>query len=435
MRMVRLLLFRDAKEKLWDAALKATRLSRGSIALRVTINRFSRADRASKPVIRQMMEQLHHADAIQAMRAASPSHRPWLIYLMGEGGQDAGGLFNEEMTDAIDDAMSPRSAAVPIFVPSANGRSGHGSDQDLVIPNPAASQPLHRALYAFLGKLIGVALRMRYTLSLSMVPSFWKLLAGEQLTLADLESEDAAFVARMRDLRALLRNRSPDAASAESALLEGLVFECGDGRGGTHELLPGGRTLAVARDNLEDYLRRCTEYRFNQGQWAAHWLLRGLSAVVPLAMLRMWSGEQLRELVCGAPGIDVQLLKRNTRYEGGLTASSAVIKMFWDVLSAATAEEQSQVLRFVWARTRLPRSDAGFVRPFKIMLLHRDRPDGSLPQSHTCMFQLDLPNYSSPDALRRNLLIAASNCVGYDLDGRASGVALDDIEEDSDVAE
>lgn len=53
----------------------------------------------------------------------------------------------------------------------------------------------------------------------------------------------------------------------------------------------------------------------------------------------------------------------------------------------------------------------------------RDHPDSSLPQAHTCAFQIDLPLYSSPAVLRRQLLMAAENCIEYDLDGGARGMA------------
>lgn len=53
----------------------------------------------------------------------------------------------------------------------------------------------------------------------------------------------------------------------------------------------------------------------------------------------------------------------------------------------------------------------------------RDHPDSSLPQAHTCAFQIDLPLYSSAEVLQRQLLMAAENCIEYDLDGGARGLA------------
>ena len=59
---------------------------------------------------------------------------------------------------------------------------------------------------------------------------------------------------------------------------------------------------------------------------------------------------------------------------------------------------------------------------FTLMRMGRNEPDSSLPCSHTCSFQLDLPEYSSAEVCRRQLLRAASSCIAYDLDGGARGV-------------
>ncbi len=39
-----------------------------------------------------------------------------------------------------------------------------------------------------------------------------------------------------------------------------------------------------------------------------------------------------------------------------------------------------------------------------------------------CVLQIDLPLYSSAHVLRRQLLLAAENCIEYDLDGGARGL-------------
>jgi hypothetical protein len=39
------------------------------------------------------------------------------------------------------------------------------------------------------------------------------------------------------------------------------------------------------------------------------------------------------------------------------------------------------------------------------------------------VLQIDLPLYSSAAVMRRQLMLAAENCIEYDLDGGARGVA------------
>lgn len=52
-------------------------------------------------------------------------------------------------------------------------------------------------------------------------------------------------------------------------------------------------------------------------------------------------------------------------------------------------------LRFVWGRSRLPLSAAGFTKKHKLSKLAKSPPDMWLPVGHTCFFTLDLPPYTS----------------------------------------
>jgi hypothetical protein len=103
-----------------------------------------------------------------------------------------------------------------------------------------------------------------------------------------------------------------------------------------------------------------------------------------------------------------------------------------------TPQEQAMFLRFTYARTRLPTSDAAFSRNFKLHCMQPLRsasPDHTLPVAHTCVFQLNLPAYSSEEVLRRQLTTASALCVGYELDdtGAAAGdIDIDDQDNDSD---
>jgi hypothetical protein len=61
-----------------------------------------------------------------------------------------------------------------------------------------------------------------------------------------------------------------------------------------------------------------------------------------------------------------------------------------------TNQERSLFLRFVWGRTRLPRTIADFRgRDFVIQILDKyNPPDHFLPESYTCFFLLKMPRYS-----------------------------------------
>lgn len=44
-----------------------------------------------------------------------------------------------------------------------------------------------------------------------------------------------------------------------------------------------------------------------------------------------------------------------------------------------------------------------------------------MPQAHTCFFSIELPAYSSVDAMRGKLLYAIHNCRAIDTDGSRGG--------------
>lgn len=63
--------------------------------------------------------------------------------------------------------------------------------------------------------------------------------------------------------------------------------------------------------------------------------------------------------VCGSPDIPLHLLKSVATYKG-VEPTSSLIQWFWEVMESFSNTERSLFLRFVWGRTRLPRTIADF---------------------------------------------------------------------------
>lgn len=104
----------------------------------------------------------------------------------------------------------------------------------------------------------------------------------------------------------------------------------------------------------------------------------------------------LQTLVCGSPEIPLDLLKSVASYKG-VESTSALVSWFWEVMEEFSNHERSLFLRFVWGRTRLPRTIADFRgRDFVLQVLDKYQPpDYFLPESYTCFFLLKIPRYSS----------------------------------------
>ena len=63
--------------------------------------------------------------------------------------------------------------------------------------------------------------------------------------------------------------------------------------------------------------------------------------------------------VCGSPDIPLNLLKSVATYKG-IDAAAPLVQWFWEVMEEFSNSERSLFLRFVWGRTRLPRTIADF---------------------------------------------------------------------------
>ena len=73
--------------------------------------------------------------------------------------------------------------------------------------------------------------------------------------------------------------------------------------------------------------------------------------------------------------------------------------------------------------TRLPRDLAMLPHRFEV---HRIRGSASeLPSAATCFFTLKLPEYTSEEELRTELVLASVNCGAIDTDGRGGDCGAD----------
>ena len=99
-------------------------------------------------------------------------------------------------------------------------------------------------------------------------------------------------------------------------------------------------------------------------------------------------------------------------YGEGLNEHDPVIRYFWQTMESFTPQQRVLYLRFVWARSRLPLTKAGFSKMHTINKLNVGSlvADRYLPVGHTCFFVIDLPRYSS-ERVRCGVLCACHPCA------------------------
>lgn len=311
------------------------------------------------------------------------SERIYKVNYRGEASIDAGGPYNESMSNMCDELQS---SYLRLLVPCPNNTHNIGENREAWIINPAADTKQDLELFLFLGKLMGAAIRTQNNLNLSFPPLFWKRLLLDPLNIRDLRGVDVCTVQILEILRNLEANQlTPETFSY--AYDE--KFTTKDSSGREVELIDGGKDKPVTYENAAEYADLIEKSRLNESskQYAA--LRKGISAVVPFDYLNLFSWKQLETLVCGAANIDIEILKVNTDYEG-CTATDAHILLFWEALTEMLPKERTLFLKFVWGRSKLPSG-----RDWRHMKITRYNPSGPvnnyLPVSHTCFFTIDLP--------------------------------------------
>ncbi|XP_068082847.1 E3 ubiquitin-protein ligase HERC2 [Anabrus simplex] len=332
-------------------------------------------------------------------------HRVWKVKFVGESVDDCGGGYSESITEMCDELQN---GSLPLLIVTPNGRDEAGTNRDCFLLNPMLKSSLHMNMFRFLGVLMGIAIRTGSPLSLNLAEPVWKQLAGMNLTPADLTEVDRDYVPGLL----CIRDMEPDAKVFQTLEMPfSTPSACGQ------EVPLSTRYRRIMPENRLEYVRLALNYRLHEFDEQVAAVREGMAKVIPVPLLSLFSGYELETMVCGSPDIPLNLLKSVATYKG-VDANASLIVWFWEVMEEFTNQERSLFLRFVWGRTRLPRTIADFRgRDFVLQVLDKyNPPDHFLPESYTCFFLLKMPRYSCKAVLREKLKYAIHFCKSIDTD-------------------
>ncbi|XP_075228227.1 E3 ubiquitin-protein ligase HERC2 isoform X3 [Lycorma delicatula] len=332
-------------------------------------------------------------------------HRVWKVKFVGESVDDCGGGYSESIAEMCDELQN---GSLPLLITTPNGRDDTGTNRDCFLLNPTAKSPLHMSMFRFLGMLMGIAIRTGSPLSLNLAEPVWKQLAGMPLTPADLTEVDRDYVPGLL----CIRDMNPDEKEFQNL---DMPFSTPSAAGVDVPLSSSHRRISY--ENRNEYIRLALQYRLHEFDEQVVAVREGMAKVIPVPLLTLFSGYELETMVCGSPDIPLNLLKSVATYKG-VDVHSPLVQWFWDVMEEFSNQERSLFLRFVWGRTRLPRTIADFRgRDFVLQVLDKyNPPDHFLPESYTCFFLLKMPRYSSKLILREKLKYAIHFCKSIDTD-------------------
>lgn len=159
-----------------------------------------------------------------------------------------------------------------------------------------------------------------------MAEPVWRQLTGEPLRPTDLTEVDRDYVAGLL----CIRNMDDDTKLFNT--LE-LPFSTSSARG--HEVPLSTRYTHISPRNRAEYVRLALGFRLHEFDEQVKAVRDGMSKVIPVPLLSLFSAAELQAMVCGSPDIPLGLLKSVATYKG-FDPSSALVGWFWEVMEEFT---------------------------------------------------------------------------------------------------
>ncbi|KAJ7579230.1 hypothetical protein C8J56DRAFT_339945 [Mycena floridula] len=314
------------------------------------------------------------------------------IRFFDEEGVDAGGLTREWFQILARQMFDPNNA---LFQPCAADKLTYQPNKNSWV------NPEHLSFFKFVGRVIGKAIYDGRLLDAYFARSLYRQLLGKPVDYKDVEWVDPEYY---NSLCWILEN--------DPTLLE-LTFSVEADEFGVNRIVPlkeGGETLAVTQENKREFVQLSAQYRlYSSIKDQIEHLSNGFYEIIPKDLITIFNEQELELLISGTPDIDVDEWRAATEYNG-YSSSDPNIVWWWRALKSFTRDERAKVLSFATGTSRVPLSgfvDLQGVQGTQRFSIHKAYGESDrLPQAHTCFNQIDLPQYTSYDMLRQQLLLA-----------------------------
>eukprot|EP00092_Neocalanus_flemingeri_P033885 GFUD01036847.1.p1 GENE.GFUD01036847.1~~GFUD01036847.1.p1 ORF type:complete len:1078 (-),score=314.76 GFUD01036847.1:112-3345(-) len=321
---------------------------------------------------------------------------------LDEAGIDGGGLFREFLSQLLKAAFDPNRGFFALTL-----------DQ-MLYPNPTANQ-LHgdsTQHYFFIGRILGKALYENMLVELPLATFFLSKLLGQTLINVDIDHLDSLDPELYKNLLYL---KTYDGDVQDLGLDFTIAVEdFGENR---IELLKAeGDEIAVTNENRIEYIHLVADYKLNrQIKQQCNAFRAGLSDVIGMDWLRMFSSKELSTLISGAEHeISVADLQGHTNYSGGYEMNHPTITAFWQVVTGFDEEQKRSLLKFVTSCSRPPLLGFKDLDPPFCIQNAGSEPE-RLPTASTCMNLLKLPDFRDAVVLKKKLIYAIESGAGFEL--------------------
>ena len=329
-------------------------------------------------------ESIFNSTFMYYMQNLLSPYRKWIVTFIDKLGQveqgvDAGGLYKEFMYKLSEEAFSSK---LGYFEESQIG---------LILPTRDALHANkdynYSSAYEFLGFIVAKAITDDIKIYPNFSPVFLNNILEIENSFIDLKTYDPELYKNLVTLKTYEGDVENDLGLSFSLTIEE------DGKIKNFDLIENGNNIPVTNSNRLIYIKKVTDYYLTyQFKDAVQNFRNGMSKVINMDILRLYTGEELRQIIYGFDKdvFDVRDMQANSNFVGfnmNDPADSQCINDFFKILDEFSQKEKEKFLFFCTSLKRLP--IGGFVKmnpKFTVAKAHIE-----VPTSSTCVNMLKLP--------------------------------------------
>ena len=353
----------------------------------------------------QILSEINSSNFCTQLPHSDDPQFPILIKMVGEEVQGNSGSFRQFLARIIEEIHG---TTLPLFMPYMN----NGPFKGMYQVHPSPLNILTEKLYIYFGQILGMAVRSGIPLPIGMMPHFWKVLidCNEAVTDSYLASYDPDLNKYLLEIQSNPCQESFD-LFVEEHQYPNFVWQSIAGE--EVELVNGGKNIQLDFNNRLEYIQLIKAFRTKELECKEkmNCILAGLYTILPMGFIRgvfTWKEFQLK--VCGSNDIDLNLLKKYTMYQVGISEDDRHIQDFWTVLFSLSSQQLTTFIKFACNQERIPKPKDGnnLPPPYPMKIAPADAreeaQDNLLIRAETCIFMVKIPRYSSYDIMREKIL-------------------------------
>ncbi|KAJ4944182.1 hypothetical protein JOQ06_012727 [Pogonophryne albipinna] len=321
--------------------------------------------------------------------------KPLKVIFDGEEAVDAGGVTKEFFLLLLKELMDP---VYGMFTHYKESNLLWFSDKCFVEQN----------WFHLIGIICGLAIYNSTVVDLHFPLVLYKKLLDVAPTLEDFKELSPT---EARSLQQLLDYEGGDVE--EMFLLNFAITRENYGMTEVKELVPGGESISVDKNNRKEFVEAYLRYVFSDSvsdEYAA--FSSGFLKVCGGEILSLFQPSELMAMVVGNSNYNWEEMEKNAVYKGEYTATHPTVRLFWEVFHEFPLEQKKQFLLFLTGSDRIPIHG---MESMRIVIQSTTAEEHYLPVAHTCYNLLDMPRYQTKEILHRCLTRAVEQYEGFSL--------------------